>query len=104
RAPRFWLGTVAPYFWHLVKRMDPEKPRRLLFRLLTGKAQAPHFNIVSHHFMSRAEAETPLGQERLGKCVFKVPVDGKLLPMCELNAPGVRDRFYESIRLGTRSA
>ena len=50
--------------------------------------------IVSHHFMSRAEVETPLGQARLALCVFHVPIDGGLVPMCEVNTAGIRERFY----------
>ena len=57
-----------------------------------------YLNIVSHHFMGKAEIETPLGQERLGLCVFQVPIGDKLVSMCEVNALGVRDRYYEAIR------
>ena len=98
RAPRLWLSDVAPFLAHLVGRMDPERPLRLAWRLLAGKARADHFQIVSHHFMSQAEIETALGQERLGMCVFKVPIGERLLSMCEVNALGVRDRYYEDIR------
>ena len=69
-------------------------------RLLSGRAQAHHFNIVSHHFMSAADVESPLGRERLDLCVFRVPVGEHLLSMCEVNALGVRDRFYDDIRAG----
>jgi len=56
---------------------------------------ANYFVIVSHHFMSRAELETPTGQERLDVCAFKVPVNGKLESMCAVNALGIRESFYE---------
>jgi hypothetical protein len=46
--------------------------------------------IVSHHFMSGEEIRTPLGQERLAACVFRLPVDGRMMPMCEVNAAGYR--------------
>lgn len=100
RSPSYWLGTGFPYFWHLVKRFDPRRPARLLWRLLRGQARAAHFIIVSHHFMSRAQIETPLGRERLDLCVFRVPVGGRLVGMCEVNAMGVRERFYERLLQG----
>ena len=50
--------------------------------------------IVSHHFMSRAEVETPLGQAPLALGVFHLPIDGGLVPMCEVNTAGIRERFY----------
>ena len=46
--------------------------------------------------MNAAELSTPLGIERRSTCVFKVSVNGKLVPMCALNAFGMRDQFYES--------
>ena len=42
-------------------------------RLASGRARLRHFNIVSHHFMSREELATPRGRERLGLCVFRRP-------------------------------
>ena len=50
--------------------------------------------IVSHHFMSRAEVETPLGQARLALGVFHLPIDGGLVPMCEVNTAGIHECFY----------
>jgi hypothetical protein len=35
-----------------------------------------------------------LGQERLANCAFRVPVNGRLEPMCAVNALGLRDDFY----------
>jgi hypothetical protein len=46
--------------------------------------------LVVHSFMSREELSTPLGRERLGACVFRVPVDGRMVSMCELNATDLR--------------
>jgi uncharacterized radical SAM superfamily Fe-S cluster-containing enzyme len=65
--------------------------------LATGRARVTPLVLVSHHFMSRAELETPLGQERLAHCVFHVPVDGELVSMCEVNALGVRERYYAQL-------
>ena len=52
---------------------------------------------VSHHFMSKAQLETPLGQERVQQCVFTVPVNGQLVSMCEVNALGIREEYYAQI-------
>ncbi len=46
--------------------------------------------IVVHKFMSAEEIDTPLGRERLDACVFQIPVDGRMVPMCELNATDLR--------------
>jgi hypothetical protein len=44
--------------------------------------------------MSAVETVTELGQERLANCAFRVPVNGRLEPMCAVNALGLRDDFY----------
>ena len=49
--------------------------------------------LVVHSFMNREELSTPLGRERLGACVFRVPVDGRMISMCELNATDLRLRL-----------
>ncbi|MBD3867341.1 MAG: hypothetical protein IFK94_04365 [Acidobacteria bacterium] len=40
--------------------------------------------------MNGDELETPEGRERLDACVFRVPVDGRLVSMCEMNATSLR--------------
>jgi hypothetical protein len=98
--PAFWLGTGLPYFWHQADKMDPGRPGRMARRLLTGRAKAVHFNIVSHHFMSRDQVDTAEGRERMDLCVFRVPIGDNLVSMCEVNATGMRDAYYEDIRAG----
>jgi len=46
--------------------------------------------VVVHKFMGPEELETPLGRERLDACVFKVPLHGKMVSMCELNGTPLR--------------
>ncbi len=54
--------------------------------------------------MSAAEIASDRGQERVDLCAFKVPIDGSLRSMCEVNALGLRDEFYERIpRIESRS-
>ncbi len=102
--PRFVLGNLAPYALHWLRRFDAARPLLFLGRLLTGRARAQGLVFVSHHFMSRAELETPLGRERLELCVFHVPVQDRLVPMCEVNALGVRERYYAGLREARRES
>ena len=46
--------------------------------------------LTVHHFMDTAQLDTPEGRERLQACLFKVPVDGKMISMCEFNGGGRR--------------
>ena len=55
--------------------------------------------VVVHKFMSPSELETPIGQERLASCTFRVPVDGRMISMCEMNATEVRSKLYPRERM-----
>ena len=64
---------------------------RALFSGLRGRGLRVHpLAIVVHRFMSASELDTPLGRERLQACVFKLPVDGRMVSMCEMNATEMR--------------
>jgi hypothetical protein len=89
RHPDFLLRRALPFAWRLLRRV--------------GTARADYLSLVSHHFMSAAEIATPLGRERLALCAFKVPVEGRLEPMCAVNALGLRERVYRP-RAPERSA
>ena len=97
REPRFVLSGVVPFLRHWCELLGAGEPLRTAWRLLNGRASVTPLVIVSHHFMSRAEIETPLGRERLDLCVFHVPVNGTLVPMCQVNAMGERERYYETL-------
>lgn len=96
--PRFVLGNLGPYAIHWLRRLGAGHPYRFLARLLAGRAGVGGLVVISHHFMSAAELETPVGRERLDLCVFQVPLEGRLAPMCQVNAAGFRDRYYEGLR------
>ena len=81
---------AIPYLWRLARRTRTLRPR--------------YFCIVSHHFMSAAEAATEIGRERLDACAFRVPIDGRLEPMCAVNALGLRDTYYRGATPGERAA
>ncbi|MGH7516379.1 MAG: radical SAM protein [Gemmatimonadales bacterium] len=104
RAPGFVFGGAMRCAAHWLRRFDPEHPCRLLARLATGRARIGGLVIISHHFMSRAEAESPRGQERRDLCVFHVPVGDQLIPMCQANALGVREEYYAELRDRARSS
>ena len=97
RNPKFFLMSVIPFAWQYFATLHPQGPLHLLFLYLRAKVRINYLNIVSHHFMNRQETETPLGRERLDACVFKVPINGKLVSMCEVNALGIREQYYASI-------
>ncbi len=78
----FLLSYGLPYAWRLARR--------------AGTLPAHYFCIVSHHFMNATEITSTLGTERRSVCVFRVPIDGRLEPMCAVNAGGMRTRLYES--------
>ena len=77
--------------------------RRDLARILLQAARQRTMSVrplalVVHKFMSPGELETPLGRERLQACTFRVPVAGEMIPMCELNATGLRSKLYPAAR------
>ncbi|MGH6691658.1 MAG: hypothetical protein ACREF4_13380 [Gammaproteobacteria bacterium] len=78
----FLVRRAVPFLWRLVRR--------------AGTLRAHYFCYVSHHFMSARETETTAGRERLALCAFRVPIEGRLEPMCAVNALGLRDAFYRT--------
>jgi molybdenum cofactor biosynthesis enzyme MoaA len=53
--------------------------------------------VVVHRFMNTDELNTPLGRERLDSCVFKLPVDGRMVSMCEMNATPLRQAIHRDL-------
>lgn len=99
-APSFVLAELAVWARERAEEIDTTLAR-LLLDLVRGRARADSFQVISHHFMSRAEALSDKGRERLAACVFRAPIDGRMAPMCEVNALGLRDRVYA--RLGSQA-
>ncbi len=98
RAPRFVLANAGPYALHWLRRFDRDRPWRFAWSWARRRATVYQLTILSHHFMSREETFTQEGKERLSLCVFHVPVNERMVPMCEVNALGVRDELYASSR------
>ena len=89
RHGRFLLTRVLPQAWRVACR--------------AGAVRLRYFCIVSHHFMSAREAATHAGRERLAACAFRVPIDGRLEPMCAVNALGLREAYYRGTAAAGRT-
>ena len=96
-APGFILGNLAPYARHWLRRLGDGSAWRGLRGLAARDLEVNPLVLVSHHFMSREQIESPEGRERLEHCVFMVPVDGQLVSMCEVNALGIREEYYAKL-------
>jgi hypothetical protein len=99
-APGWMLGRVRRWI-DVRSRAEAGLPlSRLLLDGLRGRLRIDSLTLTSHHFMSPAEVQTPTGEERLAACVFRLPYQGEMVPMCQMNADGVRERFYAEISEG----
>ncbi len=97
RAPWFLSTRATRYVASLLRRMAPEGTRHVVGEWWRGELQVTPLVIVSHHFMSPAQLDSPVGRERLEHCVFHVNIDGETLSMCEANAQGRRQAFYDRL-------
>jgi hypothetical protein len=96
RSPR--LAFELPrLLHHWIGRFARGSRARFVARWLRGDARVNYLNVVSHHFMTASELDTPLGRERLDLCAFRVPLGDRLMSMCEVNALGGRDRYYAEL-------
>lgn len=90
RHPGFFVRGAG----YLARRLVAAAPD--LARVTAGavrRGERPAFTpflLVLHQFMGPEELDTEVGRERLAGCVFKVPVDGAMISMCEMNARGIR--------------
>jgi hypothetical protein len=91
--PLWVAGPARRYLLSRLSRFKTSVPR-LLRDWAAGRVRIDGFSIVSHHFMNRDDLSAPIGRERLAACAFKLPVDGRMVSMCEANATGVREAFY----------
>lgn len=103
-SPRFVFGEGKRWIVKKIREELGYSIPALLARLATGRAKLDGFTFTSHHFMNPLELETDLGKARLDACVFRLPVNGEMKPMCQVNAGGVRERFYADIPAKTAAA
>ncbi|MCM2314917.1 MAG: radical SAM protein [Thermoanaerobaculia bacterium] len=99
-APGWLLGRVVPWLDSRLRGDAGTSAAGLVRDLALGNVKVGGLTLTSHHFMSPEEAASPVGQERLDACVFRLPYQGKMVPMCQMNALGVRDQFYSEIIAG----
>lgn len=96
-APGWFLGPVRRWADERLRREVGTSLARLFFDALRGKARVDGLTLTSHHFMSPEELGTEMGKARLDACVFRLPYKGEMVPMCRMNAAGVRESFYAEI-------
>ena len=99
-APAWMLGRARRWVDGRFRREAGISLPRLFLETLRGRLRFDGITLTSHHFMSPEETRTPVGQERLAACVFRLPYQGEMVPMCRMNADGVRERFYAEILAG----
>jgi hypothetical protein len=100
-APGWLLGRVRRWADARFRGEAGLSLSRLLLDAVRGKVRIGGLTLTSHHFMSPDELRTPIGQDRLAACVFRLPYKGEMVPMCQMNADGVREKFYAGIIDGT---
>lgn len=96
-APGWMLGRVRRWIDARARAEAGMPLSRLVLDGLRGRLRIDGLTLTSHHFMSPQELRTPVGQERLAACVFRLPYKGEMVPMCQMNADGVREQFYAEI-------
>jgi hypothetical protein len=93
KAPLFFVGEVRRWASARAAALDTSLAG-LAWNLLSGRARLDSFVVVSHHFMGDEEVATAKGRERLAACVFRLAVGDEMVPMCQVNAAGVREAVY----------
>jgi len=97
REPRL----LARWSAYALYRLGTERrwlPRFAASVLRGERVSVSPFAVVVHDFMSRHELDTDDGRERLEACCFKVPVRGRMVSMCELNATDLREELNREQR------
>jgi len=71
--------------------------------LTRGEWKVSPAAIVVHNFMSESELHTDEAKQRLAACSFKVPVEGRMVSMCEFNATELRAEQNRKLQAQTIS-
>jgi hypothetical protein len=100
-APGWFLGPVRRWAETRLQEEAGTSLGQLFADALRGRVRVDGLTLTSHHFMSPADLHTDDGRARLAACVFRLPYKGDMVPMCTMNAAGVRERFYADIIEGT---
>ncbi len=100
RAPRWLFGRGRRWVNARLRETAGTTFLPLFIRALLRRVRVDGVTFTSHHFMSPAELTTEVGKARLEACVFRLPHNGEMVPMCQMNAGGVRERYYQNIAVG----
>jgi MoaA/NifB/PqqE/SkfB family radical SAM enzyme len=96
RHPRLWFEI--PFFVLARALGEWRLGLRMLGSLVRGRLPRVHpFSVVVHHFMDQKLLDTDEGKERLDACVFRLPVDGEMIPMCQFNGSSLRASVLEEV-------
>ena len=96
RHPRLWFEI--PFFLVVRALGEWRLGLRTIGSLLRGRMPRMHpFAVVVHHFMDEDLLDTEEGKERLEACVFRLPVDGEMVPMCTFNGKQMRAEQLASL-------
>ncbi|HVT18989.1 MAG TPA: radical SAM protein [Thermoanaerobaculia bacterium] len=93
-APRWFFGRLRRWVDERLRAELGTTFLPLLLAALCGRVRIDSFTLTSHHFMDAGELSTEAGQARLAACVFRLPYKGEMVPMCRMNAAGIRESFY----------
>ena len=99
RRPRLLLEVPFYCVWRAVGEW--KLALRMLVKLPWVRIRP--FAIVVHHFMDAAELETETGRARVEACGFRVPVNGKMVSMCEFNSGGRAAALQPTERAGVHA-
>lgn len=97
REPRWLAGRVRRWLDSRLREALGTTFFPLLARGVARRVRVDGVTFTSHHFMSPDELTTDLGRARLDACVFRVPYGEAMVPMCQANAGGIRDQFYDDL-------
>lgn len=97
RQPRWMFGRVRRWVNARLGQELGTSFGRLFVNALRRRTRVDGVTLTSHHFMSPDELNTDVGKARLDACVFRLAHNGKMVPMCQMNAGGVREAFYAEI-------
>lgn len=95
--PRWFFGRARRWVDRRLRESIGTTFFPLLASALAGRTEVRGLTFASHHFMSSAEIATARGRERIASCVFSVPIGDRMVSMCEVNAGGIRDEYYDDL-------
>ncbi len=96
-APGYFFKKGWPWADARLAESMQSSVAKLLMLSLLGRVRVDGVTLTSHHFMSPEELRTDVGQARSAACVFRLPHNGEMVPMCQMNAGGVREQVYAEI-------